>query len=386
MPTFFLYALSNSTAFDGNLTNSVYTNNKYLNEDTAQQKQLKNDSWNIKNLVNAENSIFGNKNVTSVLSGLANMAFGGLTWSIGAAALITIMSGGLALAPMLILGALAGSSALYGLSNMFEGAHQVLLGVNGKGEEKSYNVLRDTVFQGNSDLYHAIGIGSSILTTGGMSGLSQGGTLVEMVKGMGKEVLKDAIGGGSGYLAGNAVYEATGSKILSGIAGVSTGLYTELSLNKLINPVTNVIMQNVNKAVDETIALESGVETDFYVTPSGTAVPATGYRYMPRDANYIDDLKSTMEIPSNSEGTYITFDKFDTPNPGKLQVPHDASIRGSFDTLQIIDDIRTPNGKWGKAECLEPITKDFNKFGPGGATQAITNQKIKIDSLIDLLK
>ena len=97
----------------------------YLYQQTPQQKQLKNDSWNIKNLVNAENSIFGNKNVTSVLSGLANMALGGLTWSIGATALITIMTGGLALAPMLILGALAGTSALYGLSNMGEGTHQV---------------------------------------------------------------------------------------------------------------------------------------------------------------------------------------------------------------------------------------------------------------------
>lgn len=79
-----------------------------------------------------------------------------------------------------------------------------------------------------------------------------------------------------------------------------------------------------------------------------------------------------MEIPANPSGTYITFDKFDVPTPGRLQVPHDASIRGSFDTLQIIDDIRVPNGKWGQASWLEPITKDFPKYGPGGATQALT--------------
>ncbi|WMJ23165.1 hypothetical protein RBG61_00475 [Paludicola sp. MB14-C6] len=133
-------------------------------------------------------------------------------------------------------------------------------------------------------------------------------------------------------------------------------------------------------------SIEGGVKTDFYVTPSGTAVPSTGYRYMPREANYIENLKNTMEIPSNAKGTYITFDKFDTPNPGRLQVPHDASIRGSFGTLQIIDDIRIPNGNWGKAKWLEPVTKDIIKYGPGGATQAITNQKIKLDSLTDLLK
>ena len=93
-----------------------------------------------------------------------------------------------------------------------------------------------------------------------------------------------------------------------------------------------------------------------------------------------------MEIPANIKGTYITFDKFDIPAPEKLQVPHDASIRGSFTTLQIIDDIRIPNGEWGKASWLEPITKDNPIYGPGGATQAVTNQKIILDSLKDLLK
>ena len=132
---------------------------------------------------------------------------------------------------------------------------------------------------------------------------------------------------------------------------------------------------------------ESGntsVKTDFYVKPNGEIVPATGYRYMPAEASYMDSLKNTMEIPANPSGTYITFDKFDVPTPGRLQVPHDASIRGSFDTLQIIDDIRVPNGKWGQASWLEPITKDFPKYGPGGATQALTYQKIKLNSIKDL--
>lgn len=107
---------------------------------------------------------------------------------------------------------------------------------------------------------------------------------------------------------------------------------------------------------------------------------------MSREAPYMDELRNTMQIPSNSNGTYITFDKLNVPAPGRLQVPHDASIRGSFDTLQIIDDIRIPKGKWGQANWLEPITKDFPKYGLGGATQAVTNKQIKLDSLIDLLK
>lgn len=107
---------------------------------------------------------------------------------------------------------------------------------------------------------------------------------------------------------------------------------------------------------------------------------------MPRDADYIPTMKETMKIPSRIEGTYISFDKFDTPAPGKLQVPHDASIRGSFDTLQIIDDIRVPNGCWGDASWLEPITEDYDIYGPGGATQAITNHEIVLDILKDLLR
>ncbi len=82
------------------------------------------------------------------------------------------------------------------------------------------------------------------------------------------------------------------------------------------------IAENADDAMDAAKAVKGGLKADFYATPNGTVVPSTGYRYMPSEANYIDDIKNTMEIPSNSKGTYITFDKFDTPNPKKLQVPH----------------------------------------------------------------
>lgn len=56
-------------------------------------------------------------------------------------------------------------------------------------------------------------------------------------------------------------------------------------------------------------------------------------------------------------------------------------MKASFDTLQIVDDIEIPKGKWGKADYLEPITKDFHEFGKGGATQAITHKEIKEDKI-----
>ncbi len=136
--------------------------------------------------------------------------------------------------------------------------------------------------------------------------------------------------------------------------------------------------------VDEIV--EGTRQIDFYVKPNGDVIPSTGYRYMSNEASYLDDLTNSMKVPENPNGTYITFDKFGIPQPGRLQVPHDASVRGSFDTLQIIDDIRVPNGQWGNAKWLEPITKDFPKYGPGGATQAITNKQIILNDLINLNK
>lgn len=54
---------------------------------------------------------------------------------------------------------------------------------------------------------------------------------------------------------------------------------------------------------------------------------------MASDAPYLAKLKNTMEIPSNPFGTYISFDDYDVPNPGALQVPHDAAIKATFDTM-----------------------------------------------------
>ena len=154
-----------------------------------------------------------------------------------------------------------------------------------------------------------------------------------------------------------------------------------------IGGVSSAALYGAGKGIEKLWnGFRAGNRADFYVTPNGDVVPSTGYRYMSRNAGYIPTLKETMEIPANDKGTYITFDRFDMPAPEKLQVPHDASIRGSFDTLQIIDDIRTPNGMWGKAGWLEPITKDFPEYGSGGATQAVTNQKIVLDRIDDLLK
>jgi hypothetical protein len=49
-------------------------------------------------------------------------------------------------------------------------------------------------------------------------------------------------------------------------------------------------------------------------------------------------------------------------------------LRGSFDTLQVIDDIKVPNGQRGKAEWSEPLTKDYPKFGQGRSNTSNNKQ------------
>lgn len=97
-------------------------------------------------------------------------------------------------------------------------------------------------------------------------------------------------------------------------------------------------------------------------------------------------MSESMSIPANENGTYFSFNNYDTANPGALQVPHDASIKVSFDTLRLVDDINIPYGNWGQATYLESITSDFPQFGSGGATQVITHSQIKIDSITQLPK
>lgn len=125
-------------------------------------------------------------------------------------------------------------------------------------------------------------------------------------------------------------------------------------------------------------------KTDFYVTPSGDVVPSTGYRYM--DSKYTEKILETYKAP----GSYFGFDKFNTGSEARnaLQIStdwSDARLRGEFDTLQVIDNIRIPLEKGGKGPFLEPITKSYPEFGTGGYRQVITNSEIKFRK-IDLLE
>ena len=117
------------------------------------------------------------------------------------------------------------------------------------------------------------------------------------------------------------------------------------------------------------------VRPDFYVTPEGDVMPATGYRYM--DSKYAEQTMESMSAP----GSYFGFEKYDSASVAqdKFQIaPHwsDSKMRGEFDTLQVIDDAYVPTTMGNTTNIPEPITVSYPEYGSGGIPQ------LKVDKVI----
>lgn len=124
------------------------------------------------------------------------------------------------------------------------------------------------------------------------------------------------------------------------------------------------------------LAYQSGRKTDFYVTPSGDVVPATGYRYM--DSGRANDAI----ISGEQYTTYIGFKKYDSASQVKdaFQIADswsDCRVRGEFDTLQVIDDLYVPTTKGNTTAIPEPITFSYPEYGNGGEHQLRVDKVIK---------
>jgi len=93
---------------------------------------------------------------------------------------------------------------------------------------------------------------------------------------------------------------------------------------------------------------------------------------------------------SASGPTYITFDNLSGLSSAEaqsfLQLKYPPSMFASFDTLQLMDDLTIPGGRWGASSIPEPFTSTFPEFGSGGATQAVTNTPIQNYTLQSFLK
>ena len=91
---------------------------------------------------------------------------------------------------------------------------------------------------------------------------------------------------------------------------------------------------------------------------------------------------------TDPRGTYVSFDKYTNSKQAidRLQLPpvNNAHYRAEFDTKQVLNDIKIPWGDYGKSNKLEPLAEDFIARGSGNGRQAITQEEIAAEKIIDL--
>lgn len=197
------------------------------------------------------------------------------------------------------------------------------------------------------------------------------------------------VGSGQAYRLGQRALNAPERFLVDFEKGVSHASGKEVHLTYKSLKQSEQVLSEANqlkKAMSSSPTLKNKMsapkfnKADFYITPKNEVVPAKAFRYLPSDSPAVETIVKNGKIPNNNRGTYFSFHDFGSATAAKsgLQVPHDAAIKIEFDTLQIVNDIRIPRGKWGSADYLEPLTKDFPDFGTGGATQAVTSNSFKI--------
>ena len=103
-------------------------------------------------------------------------------------------------------------------------------------------------------------------------------------------------------------------------------------------------------------------QTSFYVTPDGTAIPATGYRAIGGPAVA---RAAAGDIMSQSGPTYLTFDDLSGLSGSQaqnvLQQKYTPSHYATFDTLQLVDGLSIPGAKWNTMSIPEPIDFIFSR-------------------------
>ena len=115
------------------------------------------------------------------------------------------------------------------------------------------------------------------------------------------------------------------------------------------------------------------------------------YRHIGSDVKYLENLKKTGIIPEQIEQgkTYFSLDKIDNPIEAidKMQLNKtytDAIWRLEFDADQLLGKVKFPKAKWDNAEYIEVLTRSYPDFGSGGASQFITQSKIRLTKMTNL--
>ncbi|MGG8496758.1 fibronectin type III domain-containing protein [Tenacibaculum sp. TC6] len=113
------------------------------------------------------------------------------------------------------------------------------------------------------------------------------------------------------------------------------------------------------------------------------------YRAVNETSYNFDKLKSTGVIEAAPEAfpTYISLDNFLDADKAKdiLQLPKKPTWVAEFTIDQVVNDLRFPKGKFNKGDYTEVLTQAFPNWGKGGGTQFLTNAKIKVSTLRNLI-
>jgi RHS repeat-associated protein len=129
-------------------------------------------------------------------------------------------------------------------------------------------------------------------------------------------------------------------------------------------------------------------QTGYYVTPDGTAVPATGYRAI--GGPNVTEAQNGVIAPRDYPGTYITFNNLapltqpDISSSLQLQPDYPPTHVAVFDTLQTIPSLTIPTEYHGAGLFPEPITTSYPAWGSGGFTQATTSEPIQGSAVIPI--
>jgi filamentous hemagglutinin len=159
-------------------------------------------------------------------------------------------------------------------------------------------------------------------------------------------------------------------------AGASTGVATATETVGAGPLASGLAGANQSTAANGNGAAGSN-RPDFYVNSQGTALPATGYRYM--GSQYTQQTQSTMTAPLS----YFGFTDYSTAAGAlngyqidPIQFNNDATLKGTFDTLQLFGkngfvNARVPLENGGAGPKLEPFTSSYPQFGSGGQAQLV---------------
>ncbi len=234
------------------LLHSYPTNVSNTKSATAQR-----DKNVVEKLIEFENDA----NHASIAKGTLNVIAGVVGVGIGIIALAGIAAATLTAAPAIILASAAVGSIAYGTSNTVEGINQIKLGTQGKGSERAFNPLRDTVFKDNEGLYNAIGIVSTLLTSGGLSAISEGGNLASVASSVMMNTTKQVATGSVSIGIGKVAEEVTGSKTIGFATGLITAAIAYPQISKGMDKAVSAISVFKEKVANANIIFESNTTT-----------------------------------------------------------------------------------------------------------------------------